>query len=413
MGPSLRELIPSMFVRRLLLIAVAVVVVFVVLGVQAFNLTVVRAGEFDALAEGRLISERWTPTTRGRILDRNGRVLAEDRPAFDVLVDYDLITGDRAYSEAATIARRSLGDRWGELGVDEREAVIARWLPETERELEAMWDAIARTLGEDRAELDERRDRIERTVERMARSVWEKRLEQRRAELNRDRERLVEVTLADVDTPLREQRIAHTVATGVIGEPVFDLRRLAERYEGIRLEPGGRRTYPFESVVVDIDRSAFPPPLMDEGADTQSYVVEGVGTHLLGWMRGVFREDIDQRPRYDPSTGDEDFGHYRPGDLVGSRGVEGAREGVLRGIRGRTERRLDTGDESVIEPEQGGDVRLTLDVMLQSRVQALLTPEVGFARVNEWHAGAQGLGMEAGTPLNGSAVVLDIETGEV
>ncbi|GAB4515346.1 MAG: hypothetical protein Tsb0013_19890 [Phycisphaerales bacterium] len=413
MGLSLRQLIPSMFVRRLLLIAGAVCAVFLTLAAQSINLTVVRAGEFHDLAEGRLIAERWTPTIRGRILDRKGRVLAEDRPAFDVLVDYDLITGDRAYSWAARTARESLGDVWGELGVDEREAVIRRWLPDAQTRLDAMWDALARTLGEERVAIDERRERIERTVERMARTVWERRLEERRAELNRDRERLIEVTIDDVDTPLREQTIAHTVATGVVDDAVFELRRLAERYDGIRLEPGGRRTYPFESVVVDLDRSTFPPPLKDEGADTQSYVVEGVGTHLLGWMRGVFREDIEARPRFDPGTGDEDYGHYRPGDLVGSRGVEGAREDVLRGVRGRVERRLDTGEETVIEPSPGGDVRLTLDVMLQSRVQALLTPEVGFARTNEWHGGAQGLHMEAGTPLNGSAVVLDIQTGEV
>ncbi len=413
MGLSLRRVIPSMFVRRLLLIAVVVSAAVGVLLAQAINLTLVRADEFGTLAESRLLSERWTPTTRGRVLDRKGRVLAEDIPAFDVLVDYDLITGERAVTWAAERARESLGDQWSTLGVTERDAVIDRWLPEEQARLDEMWNALASSLGDDRQELDDRRDRIERTVERMARSVWEKRLEQRRKELNRDRERLVEVTLEDVATPLREQTIAHTVATGVVGDAVFELRRLADRFDGIRLEPGGRRTYPFESVVVDIDRSTFPPPLKDEGADTQSYVVEGVGTHLVGWMRRLFKEDTDDRPRNDPETGDVDFGHYRPGDLVGSRGVEGAREDTLRGDRGRVERRLDTGDEFVIEPKQGGDVRLTLDVMLQARVQALMTPEMGFARTNEWHGGAQGLNLEAGTPLNGSAVVLDVETGEV
>lgn len=413
MGLSLRHAIPSMFVRRLVLIAVVMLLLAFALVAQAINLTVVRAGEFTDIAERRLVSERWTPTTRGRILDRKGRVLAEDRPAFDVLVDYDLITGDRAYSWAAKRAREALGDQWSELGVSEREAVIGRWLVEEEDRLDAMWDELALLLGEEREEIDDRRDRIERTVERMARSVWERRLEQRREELNRDREHLVEVTLGDVADPVREQHIAHTIATGVVGDAVFELRRLAERYEGIELEAGGRRTYPYESVVVEIDRSSFPPPLRDDGADTESLVVRGVGTHLIGWMRNLFKEDTDERPRINPETGEVDRGHYRPGDLVGSQGVESASEFDLRGRRGSVVRHLDTGDEEITEPVPGGDVRLTIDVMLQARIQALLTPEVGFTRVNRWHAGAQGLHMEEGTPLNASAVVLDVASGEV
>jgi penicillin-binding protein 2 len=279
---SLRRLIPSMFVRRLVLIALAMTVGLVVLVAQAAHLTMLKSDEFRAMAERRLLAERWTPTVRGRILDRKGRVLAHDRPAFDVLVDYPLITGDAAVSWAAASARERAGDEWSALGVSQRDALIAMELPAAEARLASLWDELSRTLRIDRDELDERRAEIERTVERMARSVWERRLEERRAELNRDRERLVEVTLDDVAKPVREQTIAQTIATGLVGEEVFAARRIAETYEGVRLEPGGRRAYLYESVVVDIDRSAFPPPLQDEGADVQSYEVHGVATHLVG-----------------------------------------------------------------------------------------------------------------------------------
>ena len=405
-----RRLVRSMFVRRVLVIGGAITLGMGALAAASYRLTVVMGDELRAAAERTLLDERWTPTVRGRILDRKGRVLAYDRPAFDLEVDYALIVGDWATREAARVARERAGERWNALDVTDREALIDAELPVAQARIDALWDEIAVALDADRAELDERRQRITQTVERMASAVWERRLEQRREELSRDRETAVEVTLEDVKTPLREQVTAHTVATGVVGERAFALRRLAENHEGVEVVPGGRRTYPFERVVVDVDRSSFPPPLREEGSSTESVEVAGVGTHLLGWMRGVFAEDTEARPRVESETGLVDRGHYRPGDLVGSTGVESARENELRGLRGRVVTHRDTGVEEVVSPVNGGDVRLTIDVMLQARVQALLTPDVGLARVNAWHGNAV---LEERTPLNGSAVVLDVQTGEV
>jgi cell division protein FtsI/penicillin-binding protein 2 len=61
-------------------------------------------------------------------------------------------------------------------------------------------------------------------------------------------------------------------------------------------------------------------------------------------------------------------------------------------------------------------VKLTIDINLQARVQAAMSPEVGLAVAQPWH---RKTGTEAnptmpdGTPLNGAAVVLDVDTGEI
>lgn len=407
----------SMFFRRLLLVGGAIVVGLLVLGVQTLRLTVVKGQGLRDEAERRTLSMRWTPTVRGRILDRKGRVLGVDRPAFDVMVAYDAITGDWAYNAAASRARREHRDEWGEMGRADRERLIEGYLGEYTRDLDSMWSRLAVALGVDRDELEDRRRAITAEVERMANSVWDARLEARRAELSRDRELLVEVSLDEVAQPIREQRVPHAMARGVGEETAFAVRRLGERYEGLSLEPGGRRTYPFESVTVEVDRSTLPPPLRTDGFE--SMTVHGVATHILGWMRPIYAEDVAARPRENPETGAIDRGHYQAEDRAGRGGIEESYEATLRGLRGHVVRHRDTGEEEMVEPTSGTDVRLTIDVMLQARVQAAMEPSLGLTRIQEWHkvkdarTGEYVYPMAPGTPLHGAAVVLDIATGDV
>jgi penicillin-binding protein 2 len=76
------------------------------------------------------------------------------------------------------------------------------------------------------------------------------------------------------------------------------------------------------------------------------------------------------------------------------------------------------GAEDIVEPVAGSDLSLTIDANLQARVHALLNPKLGLAEVQIWHHPAlipegQPQPLPAGTPLNGAAVVLEVDTGEV
>ncbi len=59
----------------------------------------------------------------------------------------------------------------------------------------------------------------------------------------------------------------------------------------------------------------------------------------------------------------------------------------------------------------GGDVELTLDMMLQARIQGILEPEFGLTVVQPWHGTESELPL--GTPLAAAAVVVEIQSGEV
>jgi penicillin-binding protein 2 len=97
--------------------------------------------------------------------------------------------------------------------------------------------------------------------------------------------------------------------------------------------------------------------------------------------------------------------------------VEASQENLLRGLRGVQTSRLDSGEREYQAPVRGKDVRLTLDIMLQARVQAAMSPSLGLAVVQDWQRSAtQQLPVGApaiGSALNGAAVVLDIDSGDI
>ena len=79
------KIIPSMYQRRLLLVAGGAVLMFTLPALQVLNLTVAKGGELRAEAEKRLVNQRWIRTIRGQIVDRKGRVLAVDRASLDIV----------------------------------------------------------------------------------------------------------------------------------------------------------------------------------------------------------------------------------------------------------------------------------------------------------------------------------------
>lgn len=432
-----RPFIRSMFHRRLWLLFLAFAGVGAVMAAQSYRLTVPRGDELLADAESRLTSERWTPTIRGRILDRKGRILARDEPSFDVLVTYPVISEEWAFARAQRQARRDNRQIWGSLSVDQREQLVQACLPAYRDQLANMWNDLAAALGIPREELEATRGAIRSRVQQQSLAVWQRWLEEAKAEQSKGKGKPTELRLADVQRPLSMHVEPHLIAHGVDETIGYRVRRLAERYPGIEVEPSGRRTYPMETVSIEVDRTTFPSPLKPgtptinaDGSVTPPpppppvrIDAVGIATHILGWMRQVQAEDVQRRPRVNQVTGTIDPGHYQPTDQAGARGLESAYEDTLRGQRGRRVRHLDIplgepGAEDIVEPVAGGDLSLTIDAGLQARIHALLNPKLGLAEVQIWHHPAmipegQPQPLAVGTPLNGAAVVLEVDSGEV
>ncbi len=393
-------------------------------------------------AEGRLQSQRYIPTQRGRILDRKGRVLAADRPSYDIAVDYPVITGQWAFAKAAQLARQIHKARWGELNPAQREALIEEQLPQFQEALSQGWAAIARTAGVSAEELEERRNEIIAGVHRAQANVQEnerQRLERVRREeaMQRGQEIAVEVSSSEVSVKIREQVIPHVILRGLADDAAFKFIAMAEgagsgpAIPGLHVIDSAGREYPNDRASVVLDRSRLPGPLRSAGRETIE--VTGVATHVVGWMRPtVYPEDLAARGQAQidrparSADGSPDLGFYMLGDRVGAAGVERSCEMTMRGQRGVETEQLDTGEILRVNHRAGGDVRLTLDISLQARIQALLDPRAGLAVVQPWHTNktlvanphARGaddalVPIPLGTPLAAAAVVLDIDTSEI
>lgn len=413
-------------------------------GTQLVRLTVVRGEELREEAEARLVSRSWTPTVRGRILDRKGRVLAQDRPSYDVAVDYRVISGAWAETRAGELARRMHSDEWPELDGDQRSELIERYAPAYRAHLDAMWQLFCETASIERAELDERRDEVVGRVGRMFATIVTRRREQLEQEMAKGRElttELEERIERQAARPIREQREAHALVNRVPDDVAFVFRSQAARevvidelvamgvpteratvplMPGLDVPGAGARVYPFERMSAELDMSTLPSPVRREG--TASVPIDGPAVHLLGWMRdSVFAED--HAHRVSRADADEAFatrvlapdgtdrGGYRTGDLIGAAGIETSWEDDLRGLRGLTVTKLESGEVETTSAEPGADLELSIDIALQARVIAAMDPEIGLASVQPWH-GEPRESMPYGTALYGAAVVLEIATGE-
>lgn len=417
----LRKHIPSMFHRRLLLLMMLATFTTAVLAVQAARLTTGEqhrqrlARVHDALRDTELI-----PTIRGRVLDRWGRVLATDERGQDVAVYYTVISGEWAYEQAAKAARRSVGKAWGELDSLAREALIAEFQPPFDQQAEMLWQTLADLGGVDRLEIEQRKNAITRRVQNVASHLWATWRRKRAAELGE------EVKLAEVAQPIGEQRQSHPILINITPETALRIQSfIAEGQQDealavwryVKLRQAQRRTYPLETMTVVLDRSSLPGPLRSD--EPMEMTVEGVGVHFLGQMRSVWQEDVDSetgRPfRRTNHQGQQviDLGGYLPGDSLGNSGVEAIMERRLRGSRGRLIRYLDSNTSERVEPQPGRDVNLTVDIHLQARIAGIMSPQFGLMKAQPWHAPYFEAEGRLGEPLNGAAVVLDINTSQI
>lgn len=425
-----RSRFPLFFYRRLVLVVAIGLFAALLLAVRLVQLTVVEGEALRQAAEQSIRRDQFLPSWRGSITDRNGVVLAEDRASWDLAVPFAVLSGRWANDRATEQAIDSIGaEAWGTLAPEAQGELILERVPSWNALVEQLYEGICAQTGLERAELDRRIDAIRQSISRMIAHVHDR---QRSAF-----EAIQETTTLDVfrPRPIAEERESHVLVTGLDDEVAFTVRRFAQALEQearsrlddgrshslemVELIDGGRRSQPSKGSLVTIDRSGFPRPL--RSVEPLQLLVAGVGDHILGSTRTDVRaEDVRRRPFRDAGTGVvRDLGGYRPGlDSIGVRGIEASMEDRLRGTRGIKSSNLETGEVTVQPHVPGENIQLTIDWTLQAEIQALLDPRTGLARVQQYHVGWNGgvpkpTRLPLGTSLDGSVVVVDVETGEI
>jgi penicillin-binding protein 2 len=377
-----------MFERRLRLFLLIIFALGAVLVGRAMQVQLVQASHWQSLAEQSMRRGQLIETTRGRILDARGKVLATDAPCIDVCVDYRALTDppDEKWIRGMAIRRlRVRSDEYRLTDALRRRELITQEMQQVLSEIDAMWNTLARLGGTTRAEIDATRREIVKRVELRRRTVVLHRYQQAVQEKQQKSQDRVEPwyrswlvdessqapQLEDFDVTLAEQNEAHVILRNVDNATHVQLEKQIGQYPGLVLRPGVKRQYPYGAVAA----------------------------HVIGRLSRVTADDL----RGDPNLGDQ-LRQYYPNDLIGRVGLESLGEQRLRGVRGQVER--DVVSDRVLasnEPAQGRDIRTTLDIELQATI------EQAFRQVKIVNPDNTVELMER----PGAAVVIDLASGEV
>ena len=310
-----------MFERRLKSLLLIPLLFGIVLIGRLYQLQIAQGEDYERKAEEALVSPRkFLPPLRGRILDRFGRTLVSDEPAYDVCVYYGALSVDPSYLQR--LARRL------KRGEPTWQSVSSLALEtEIRQRIKRMWITLEAVSQTPLRVLLERRGAICSRVDRYRLAVWN--------------ERRTRGFMEPLDSVrLREENWFHAVLSDITPDVRTQIELELTDLPFVRVEPSVRRIW-----AQDVD------PLC----------------HVLGSLGQVSAERIaSDLHKDDPLAG------YRLGDRAGISGIERLGEMMLRGKRGFEDLYLDGAKKERVSPIDGMDVQLTIDFDLQRYIAETL-----------------------------------------
>jgi len=318
------------------------------------------------------------PAPRGRILARDGTVLACDCTVVAVAVDYRWLEDPPRRTWLEQQARKRLPK--------EQRRNTARLAEEVERlrhERDDLHQRLAVLCGVDRADWQARAHKVQDRVERIAADARRRQLEAARSvplpQSNAAWSDRLAAALHEIFEPARdavpaavtvaEEHSDHVLAEDIPSTAVAEIQGHADRYPGTR--------------IVQLTRRSYPQGML--------------AAHVIGYL--------GQRAPLAPREGQ----HLAERDeRVGITGVEQRREAQLCGRPGVVVEMLNRAGRVEQashrrEPVSGGDVTLTIDFRLQQAAEELLD------------SGIKRAAMQYGSrkPAGGAIVVLDVHNGGI
>ena len=366
--------------RRLVVCFLSFAFVAGVILARAAWLEITEGHKRRELAVKPLESRHTLPARRGKIVDRNGIVLAEDRVTSALAVRYRYIESPPDERWLRSVARSRLTKQQRK---DSKS--IAAEEQRVQNELLATRKKLAELCGITAAEWDRRAAKIQSEVEHISRAVNLRRMakyrerQRQRAENPPSRfEQFISPETEPKPEPIivREELDYHVMAEDVSPEVVRLIESQPEKFPGTKIVEQTKRVYPLKTTAA----------------------------HILGYL-GEGSKTTQQELR---TTNTES----RPTDtdhtLVGKAGVERVFDEDLQGHLGeqvemtdRSGRVLST--ELVRPPKDGQTLKLTIDSRLQQTAEELLDQAI----LRRSYTGAKP------EHVGGAAVVIDIHSGEI
>jgi penicillin-binding protein 2 len=382
-----------MFERRLkVFLGILSAVVILLLG-RAAQLQVAEADDWRKAANETLKKTTWIETSRGSILDRNGRELAGERACADACVYYFALTpkADPIWlNKRATehvVAR--LGDAYRKTPKPERKKQIDQEMDSIQSDIDAMWGKLARISGKPLDEIERVRQSIFQRVEMRKKYIWYQtymhamRTSGGAGDVEPRWQRWLSGQSDDAPeidkfaVTVGEESQLHVILHDVSPDVQNELGRHPEQFPGLVVRPGQKRYYPYNNVAA----------------------------HILGRIGKVNGEDLASDPyKLDNRR------KYLPNDDIGRTGLEALAEPSLRGVQG-TVVKID--GQTTTEPAKpGDDIRTSIDIELQREITNFFAD----ATLRVKKVNAEGKTVFEEVPhqmLHGAAVLLDVKTNQV
>jgi len=353
--------LPSAAVRkRLRWLFAGFAVLLLAVYIRLIALEVRDGPEYRAMALEPIVLKQTVPGMRGRILARDGTVLAYDQPLVDLAVNYRWLEepANPRWLLHMVRARLSAAERRDSVRVaQEQQTFLA--------ERRQLWERLASLCGITLEQGQSRTERIQRQVETMASGASFRRQSKNDARklsggadestgsfpigwlatIGRSIGEALSAwddTSAPASLTIEEELTDHVIYQNLPLEVVAEIETHPQQYPGVTLIHSYRRAYP-------------------EG---------DLAAHLVGYLGLASAEEIAGH------SGSQSDG-YQADDWVGRAGVERQYEKTLRGQRGLTIVQLDARGHTIKstvaqQPAAGRDVVLTIDPALQRTAQTLL-----------------------------------------
>jgi len=294
-------------------------------------------------------------TTRGRILDRKGRILAADKARFYLHIDYELSCFfDERIRQAKLLTAAQKQDPI---------SAKSKALQEIRSRLEDLQLVIDKCVyfGLEREDIEDRINRINNKVWNLSAFLAQRRDGVTAAEFESKfpdpNDRLLHISRIDI----AEMHNSFPLLELKTDDDIFTAQLEFMDIDGVRILPQAHRFYPYGPVAAQ----------------------------TIGWV------GPEQHYRL---FADDQLARYLKGEISGRRpGVEYVCEAVLRGRRGQEVYDIDRELVNRTETQFGRNVHLTVDIELQQRIENHLAD----CQLNPNCSAAA------------SAVVIDVSTGDI
>lgn len=324
----------------------------------AYLQIVCRDASRDAMVHEEVYRPIPLPTVRGSIQDRQGNTLAYDSPAFYLHINYRLcrLLDDRFWETMVQSQLRQDNTR------DEVELALHNEYAKDMAALEQILQLSATLRGCDPDDIREILRSTNETIWRLRRHLaWRKKFPD-----------VPNIADAEKDKVLSPSDILKIdIVEMHKGYPVIELKTEQERYQ-VQVETAG---------MTDVE--ILPEP-------KRIYPFGSTGCQIVGWVGPAQPEENALFP-------EDEYARYLPNEVSGKDGVERICETILRGRRGEV-----TYDKEgdILDRKNtlfGKDVRLTLDIHLQRKIEQILSDP------NDATGTAPGMGV----------VVMDVASGDI